>query len=139
MSFCRHYFSPLNTLMRKGKDLEPDPDPHLFLMDPDPGGPKTCGSGSGSGSGSPTLQKECLFTCFYSMVKFNNEFHQKFIWGLPRVWRPTSYIHVYLVTYVGAASFPANFLLTDAGPLFCISWGQRYFVYENCYSILGNS
>jgi hypothetical protein len=31
--FCRHYFSPLNTLMRKRKD-------------PDPGGPKTCGSGS---------------------------------------------------------------------------------------------
>jgi hypothetical protein len=25
MLFCRHYFSPLNTFMRKGKD----PDPHL--------------------------------------------------------------------------------------------------------------
>jgi hypothetical protein len=25
--FCRHYFSSLNTFMRKGKD--PDPDPHL--------------------------------------------------------------------------------------------------------------
>ncbi len=48
MLFCRHFFSPLNTFMRKGKD------PHLLLMDPDPGGPKTCGS-SGSGSGSPTL------------------------------------------------------------------------------------
>jgi hypothetical protein len=23
---CRHYFSPLNTSMRKGKDPEPDPD-----------------------------------------------------------------------------------------------------------------
>ena len=23
--FCRHYFSPLNTFMRKGKDLEPNP------------------------------------------------------------------------------------------------------------------
>ncbi len=42
MLFCNHYFSPLNTFMRKGKD-------------PDPGGPKTCGSGSGAGSGSPTL------------------------------------------------------------------------------------
>jgi hypothetical protein len=27
MLFCRHYFSPLNTFMRKGKD--PDPDPYL--------------------------------------------------------------------------------------------------------------
>jgi hypothetical protein len=42
MVFCRHYFTPLNTFKRKGKDLEldPDPDPHLRLMDPDPGGPK---------------------------------------------------------------------------------------------------
>jgi hypothetical protein len=42
--FCRHYFSQLNTYMRKGKD----PDPHLLIMDsdPDPGGPKTCGSRS---------------------------------------------------------------------------------------------
>jgi hypothetical protein len=39
MLFCRHYFSPLNTFMKKGKD--PDLDPHLCLMDPDPGGPKT--------------------------------------------------------------------------------------------------
>jgi hypothetical protein len=38
MLFCRPYFSPLNTFMRKGKDT--DPDPHLGLMDPDPGGPK---------------------------------------------------------------------------------------------------
>jgi hypothetical protein len=30
--FCKHYFSPLNTFMRKGKDPEPDP-----------GGPKTSG------------------------------------------------------------------------------------------------
>jgi hypothetical protein len=29
MLFCRHYFSPLNTFMTKGKDPEPDPDPHL--------------------------------------------------------------------------------------------------------------
>ncbi len=37
--FCRHYFSPLNTSMRKGKD--PDPDPYyLRLMDPEPGGQK---------------------------------------------------------------------------------------------------
>ena len=55
MLFCRHYFSPLNTFMRKGKDTEPEPDPHLWLMDPDPGGPKTCGSGS------PTLQKTIYF------------------------------------------------------------------------------
>jgi hypothetical protein len=27
--FCRHYFSPLNTFMRKGKDPEPDPDPYI--------------------------------------------------------------------------------------------------------------
>jgi hypothetical protein len=25
--FCKHYFSPLNTFMRKGKDPEPDLDP----------------------------------------------------------------------------------------------------------------
>ncbi len=54
MLFCRHYFSPLYTFIRKEKDLEPDQDPYLWLMNP--GGPKTCGScGSGSGSGSPTL------------------------------------------------------------------------------------
>jgi hypothetical protein len=23
---CNHYFSPLNTFMRKGKDLDPDPN-----------------------------------------------------------------------------------------------------------------
>jgi hypothetical protein len=34
--FCRHYFNPLNTFVRKGKD----PDPSLT---------------NGSGSGSPTL------------------------------------------------------------------------------------
>ncbi len=48
--YCRRYYSPLNTSMRKGKD----PDPYLLLLDPDPGGPTTCGS-LGSGSGSPTL------------------------------------------------------------------------------------
>jgi hypothetical protein len=53
MLFCWHFFSPLNTYMRKGK--EPDPYPYLWLIDPDPGGPKTCGSESGSGSGCPTL------------------------------------------------------------------------------------
>jgi hypothetical protein len=36
MLFCRHYFRPLRTLMRKEKD----PDPYLRLMDPDPGGQK---------------------------------------------------------------------------------------------------
>ncbi len=36
--FCKHYFSPLNTFMRKGKD--PDPESDLWLTDPDPGGPK---------------------------------------------------------------------------------------------------
>ncbi len=51
--FCKHYFSPLNTFMRKGKD----PDLFLWLIrliNPDPGGPKTCRS-RGSGSGFPTL------------------------------------------------------------------------------------
>ncbi len=38
--FCKHYFSPLNTFMKKGMD----PDPYLWLTDPNPGGPKTCGS-----------------------------------------------------------------------------------------------
>ncbi len=46
--FSRHYFTLLNTFMRKGKDPEPDPepdpDPHVRLMDPDPGGPKSCRS-----------------------------------------------------------------------------------------------
>ncbi len=36
--FCKHYFSPLNTFMRKGKD--PDPDSYLWLK-------------NGSGSGRP--------------------------------------------------------------------------------------
>jgi hypothetical protein len=36
MILCRHYISPLNTFMRKGKD--PDPDPAV---------PLTNGSGSG--------------------------------------------------------------------------------------------
>jgi hypothetical protein len=27
--FCKHYFSPLKTFMRKGKDPKPDPDPYL--------------------------------------------------------------------------------------------------------------
>jgi hypothetical protein len=31
MLFSRHYFTLLNTFMRKGKDPEPDPEP-----DPDP-------------------------------------------------------------------------------------------------------
>ncbi len=31
--FCKHYFSPLNTFMRKGKD--PGPDPYPWLTDPD--------------------------------------------------------------------------------------------------------
>ncbi len=58
--FCRHYFSPLNTFMRKGKDPDPVSDPYLWLMDPDtdPGGPKTCGSGSGSGSPALLLKAE---------------------------------------------------------------------------------
>ncbi len=73
-----HYFSPLNTFIRIGKDPKPDPDPepepdadpdpYLWLMDldPDPGCPKTCGS-CGSGSGSPTLikrQEETPSSCW---------------------------------------------------------------------------
>ncbi len=44
--FCRHYFSPINTFMRKKKD--PEPEPYIWLIDPDPDleGPKTSGSGS---------------------------------------------------------------------------------------------
>ncbi len=34
--FCKHYFSPLNTFMRKGKD----PNPYLWLTYPDPGSQK---------------------------------------------------------------------------------------------------
>jgi hypothetical protein len=69
--FCRYYFSPLHTFMRKKKDLkmDPEPDPYLWLMDPDPGGPKTCGScgsGCGSGSGPTTL----LFTKCTLTVKW---------------------------------------------------------------------
>ncbi len=71
MLFCRHYYSPLNTFMRKGKDPEPERDPYICLMDPDPdpGGPKTCGSrGSWFGSvfGSSTLlQNQPLFTLYH--------------------------------------------------------------------------
>jgi hypothetical protein len=47
MLFCCHFFRPLNTFMRKEKDLEPDPDPdpcfrileaikHANPADPDP-------------------------------------------------------------------------------------------------------
>ncbi len=50
--FWKHYFSPLNTFMRKGKDSDLNQD--LWLMDLDPGDPKTCGSGS------PTLGKSFL-------------------------------------------------------------------------------
>ncbi len=52
--FCKHYFSLLNTFMRKGKDPDLEPDPYLWLMDPDPGGPKICGFGS------PRLLSSCL-------------------------------------------------------------------------------
>ncbi len=50
---CKHYFSPLNTFLRKGRIRIPEP--YLWLMDPDPGGPKICGSGFGSGSPTVTL------------------------------------------------------------------------------------
>jgi hypothetical protein len=30
--FCYHYFSPLNTFLRKGKDPEPDPDPQQYQV-----------------------------------------------------------------------------------------------------------
>jgi hypothetical protein len=31
INFCNHYFSPLNTFMRKGKDPDPEPDPDPYL------------------------------------------------------------------------------------------------------------
>ncbi len=69
-----HYFSPLNTFMRKGKD--PEPDPYLWPMDPDPGGPKTCGSGSGSGSPKkllPLKQSFNLWTVISCTTFYVNE------------------------------------------------------------------
>ncbi len=53
--FCKHYLSPLNTFVKKGKDPEPDPDPYLWIMDLDPGVLTT------SGSGSPTLTQPVRF------------------------------------------------------------------------------
>jgi hypothetical protein len=38
--FCNHYFSPLNTFMRKGKDPDPDPYWGQTGTDADPEGPK---------------------------------------------------------------------------------------------------
>jgi hypothetical protein len=32
MIFCRHYISPFNMFLRKGKDPEPDPDPQHWLQ-----------------------------------------------------------------------------------------------------------
>ncbi len=29
--FCKHFFSPLNTFMRNGKDTDPEPDPDPYL------------------------------------------------------------------------------------------------------------
>ncbi len=42
--FCKHFFSPLNTFIRKWKN--PDPDPYHWLINSDPRCPKICGSGS---------------------------------------------------------------------------------------------
>jgi hypothetical protein len=93
MLFCRYYFSPLNTFMRKGKD----PDSYSCLSDPDPGVPKTCGScGSASDSGSrsptlPELKKNELNTIVYSPFsklqhkKANNRFTYLQIDGLASV------------------------------------------------------
>ncbi len=76
--FCRQYFSPLNTFMRKEKD--PDPDPHFWLLDPDPdpGGPKTCGSGS----------QTLLMTISYRIVQSHPElyFPAFYAWYLGVVW-----------------------------------------------------
>ncbi len=62
--FCRHYLSPLNTSMRKGKDpdpdlwiMDPEPDTDLWLMDPDPGTPETCGSGSPTFNKGPSFRR----------------------------------------------------------------------------------
>ncbi len=75
---CGHFFSPLNTFMRKFKD--PEPDPHLWLMDTDPGGPKT----GGSGSGSPTL----LFAALtFSFVLQDLRRPARVVTILPFVWR----------------------------------------------------
>jgi hypothetical protein len=30
--FCKHYFSPLNIFMRKGKDTDPEPHPYIWLL-----------------------------------------------------------------------------------------------------------
>ncbi len=73
--FCNHYLNPLNTFMRKGKDL----NPYLWLTDPDtnPGGPKTYGSyGPGSGSGSGT---QVYFYFFFSVPMFSKCRHQYFL------------------------------------------------------------
>ncbi len=69
MIICRHYISPLNTFIRKGKEQYPDPDPYLWLMDPDldPGGPNTCGS-CGSGYGSLTL----FYSVYFCLFIFEN-------------------------------------------------------------------
>ncbi len=60
----KHYFSLLNTFMRKGKDS--NPDPCLWQMHPDPKSPKTCGSGSGS----PTLMENVLFFLLMKQARY---------------------------------------------------------------------
>jgi hypothetical protein len=72
--FCRHYVSPLNTFMRKGKIPEPDPDPQ-----PDPGGLKSCGSRS------PTLLTTVLLghaTLPYLFL-FNVTYRREAVLALP--------------------------------------------------------
>ncbi len=67
--FCKHYFSPLNTFMRKGKDPDPEPDPYLWLMDPDPGGPKTC----------RIRNPNTAFLQAFAMIKVNSMPYQSFV------------------------------------------------------------
>ncbi len=86
MLFCRHYFSPINTFMRKGKD----PDPHLWLIDPDPRGPKPCGFGSDSGLGQST-----------DLHLYRQQDPDPLVWGMgPRIWIRTIFPLSHIIFYV---------------------------------------
>ncbi len=84
--FCKHYFSPLNTFVRKGNDS----DPYLWLMDPDSGGSTTCGSGSGSPTPICTKRtcRDPTSTFYYSLLRI---FLAKRLWAWlirsDKIWR----------------------------------------------------